>query len=341
VITLPLFTAQLVLFSADTYNAALRTTSALERLPDAAGMQLYLSLHYVGSEGGAAEPGDAGPGGPPPALRSLSEEQFRALFRRLLPPETLRPIAEGFFGSLFAAAGGSRDPVTVSFGALKERFGSGAAVDAYIELMRAQPPCTDAQLQALLAKGVTELPTCRPPDAVVDQLRPALQVTLAGVVEGIPDQQNMTDTLSPQVVSTLQTTRTVLLLSPLVPIFFLLLTIAFGSRTRRGMLRWWGVVLALGGGAVGAFALALPSFFDQRWDGSLAPSVPPYWSPTLVGIGHDVAIAIVAAFATALAIVSGVVALVGIVSLVVAARLGRQAAVPEPAPSAGGVEPNS
>ncbi len=333
---LPLFTAQLVLLSPETYAGALRGTSALERLPDAAAAQLHLSLHpQGGGEGGAVAEG-----GPPPALRSLTEEQLRGLFRSLLPPEVLRPIAEGFFTSLFAATAGSRDPVTLSFGTLKERLGGGAAVDAYLELMRAQPACTDAQARELVTKAATELPTCRPPETVIEQLRPAIGAALAGLVDGIPDQRDMSEALGAQTVEGMRAMRTAFLLSPLVPLFFLLLAIALGARTQRGILRWWGAVLALGGGAVAAAALILPSQLAERWDGSFAPSVPPYWSPALVGIGHDLAFAVVAAFATALAIVSGVVALVGVASLVLAARIGR-APAPEPVPAGVGVEPNS
>lgn len=323
VVALPLFAAQFVLLSADTYLDALDSTSALQRLPDAAAAQLYLSLHYQGKEGADAEPGSGG--GAPPALRSLTEDQFRTLLRAVLPPEALRPIADGLFRAVLGASSGSQDPVNVSFASLKERLSSGAAVDAYFQIMRAQPPCTDAQLQTLLATASIDLPACRPPESVITQLRPLVETALAGLVGGIPDQREMSQALDPQARSNLASARTTLLLSPLVPAFFLLLTVALGARSRRGLLRWWGAVLAIAGIAVTATAIALPSFFQSRW-ASIEASTPAYWSPTILGLSHDVVSAIVVALATTLAVLSLIVALIGVTSLVIAARLTRPAA---------------
>ena len=312
IVALPLFVLQLILISPDTYLGAFERTAALQRLPNAAAAQLYLTAHD--------QSGDV-----PPTMRALSEEQFRSLVRTVLPPETLGPIADSFVRAIVAAGSGSGDPATISFATLKERLLSGGAFDAYLQVIRAQPPCADSQVPALVANAATALPECRPPEAAIAELRPAVESRLDELVRGIPDERGVSDVLGLPVRSTLSTFRTALLLSPLVPILFLLLTVALGARSRRGVLRWWGAVLAIGGGTVTALAIAIPRLFEQQWAGSVEPAFGPSLSPTLLGIGHDIGSAIVLAAATALAIVAAVVAVVGVASLIVAARLGRLA----------------
>ncbi len=132
-------------------------------------------------------------------------------------------------------------------------------------------------------------------------------------------------------------TRATFLLGPLVPLFFTALAIAIGARSRVEILRWWGAVLAIAGGVVTAIALALPSAFERRWAEPVGTL--PELSPRLVDAGHDVATAVVVAFATVLGFISLIVGVVGIVSLAFAWRLARPAAVAEPLPSPSGGTP--
>lgn len=312
IVALPLFALQLVLMSPDTYRGALESTAALQRLPDAAAAQLYLTAHDQGAYA-------------PPTVRALSEPQLRSVIRTLLPPEALRPIADSFVRAIVAAGSGSSEPATISFATLKERLLNGAAFDAYLQVIRAQPSCAESELPALVASAATDLPECRPPEATIAEIRPAVESSLDEIVRGIPDERGVSDVLGLPVRSTLSTFRTALLLSPVVPILFLLVTVALGTRSRRGVLRWCGAVLAIGGGAVTALALATPRLFEQQWAGSIEPGLGSSLSPALLGIGYDMGSAIILAFATALAIIAGVVALAGVVSLITAARLGRSA----------------
>ena len=312
IVALPLFALQLILVSPDTYLGAFESTAALHRLPDAAAAQLYLAAHEQGAD-------------VPPTLRALSEAQLRSVMSTVLPPEALRPIADSFVRAIVAAGSGSGDPATISFASLKERLLRGAAFDVYLQVIRAQPPCADSEVPALIANAATDLPECRPPETAIVEIRPAVQSSLTELVQSIPDERGVSDVLGLPVRSTLSTFRTALLLSPLVPILFLLLTVALGARSRRGVLRWWGAVLAIGGGSVIALAIAIPRVFEQQWDGAIQAALSPSWSPALVGIGHDVGSAIILAFATALAIIAAIVALVGVTSLITAARLGPSA----------------
>lgn len=140
------------------------------------------------------------------------------------------------------------------------------------------------------------------------------------------------DTLNTELVGA-GLSRAAFLLGPIVPIFFAALAVAFGARSRLKILRWWGAVLAIAGGVAVAIAVAIPAAFERRW-AEPAGSFPDL-SPRLVGAGHDVATAVVVAFATLFGLIALVVTLVGIASVVFAARLEREPNSPGPIPAPG------
>lgn len=312
IVALPLLALQLVLMSPDSYRGAL--DSAVVLLPDATAAQLYLS-----ARGQRADV--------PPTLRALSEEQLRSVMRTILPPEALRPIADSFARAVAAASVGSDDTATITFTTLQAHLLRGAAIDAYLQVVQAQPPCTDSQAASLIANAATDLPECRPPESLIVDLRRAVGPSLGELVRGIPDERAISDVLDLPVRRTLSTLRTAVLASGLVLIFALLLTVALGARSTRGVLRWWGSVLAIGGGTVTALALLTPQIVEQRWSGWIDP-LKLDWAPALLALGHDIASLLVIAFATRLSIIAGIVAVLGITGLVVAARLGRPGNAP-------------
>ena len=129
--------------------------------------------------------------------------------------------------------------------------------------------------------------------------------------------------------------RAVLLLGPLVPLFFGIAAVALGARSRVAILRWWGAALAIAAGVAVAIALALPGAFERDWSN---PTAMPFASR--VGeIGHDVATAVVVAFAGLFGLIAFVVALVGIASIVFAARLEHRPDAPPPIPAPHSVGP--
>lgn len=327
VVAIPLFAIGLVLFSSDTYVGALDRTQALQRLPDAAAAQIYLSLHYQGRE--RPEAAESVPGGAPAALAALDEPQLRSLMRDLLAPEDLRPAVDGFFRSFFAATNGSTDPVVIPLAPLKARLAGGAAAQTYFALLGAQRQCTEAETQVVIAQRLTAVPACRPTDAVIAQIRPDVEATLSGVVAQLPDQQSMSESLSPGTLAGLQTVRRVMLYAPIVPLGLFLLAAVLTGTTGRAILRTWGVLFALLGGLVFAATFNIPAQFEQRWTENAA-EIPPYWAPSLVALMHDVLREMVAAVTNGLVFVSG---LVGLIGLTLIAFVKRRAPEPETAPA--------
>jgi hypothetical protein len=335
-IAIPAFTAQLVLFGPDAYLKAFERSDVYARLPAIVAAQLTHQMAYTPKDAPEGGPGEA-QGGPPPALRALTTEQWTSVLATVLPPDVARTTIERAVRSVFAATAGSESPVTLSLTELRTRLASGAAVDAYFQVARAQPQCTPSQVDEMLAKAATDLPACRPPEDVLAQLRPKIETLLGGLVAQIPDQQDLSESLSPEALAPLRTTRTALQLSPLVPAVFLLLTAAFAATSRRAIARWLGVVLALAGGAVASGAFLLSPEFERRWEASVAPSIPLYWSPDVVGTLHDLAASLVGSYATGLTLVSACVAVTGL-ALALAPSLARGVAAPNTPPRA---EPNS
>jgi hypothetical protein len=133
--------------------------------------------------------------------------------------------------------------------------------------------------------------------------------------------------------------RAVLLLGPLVPVLFGVVAVALGARSRVAILRWWGGALAIAGGVGLVIAVSLGAAFEGRWSEPVG-TAPPF-SPRVLDAGHDVATAVLVAFAVVFGLLSLIVALVGIVSVVYAARLAvaPRAAAPVPVPT--GTEPSA
>ena len=132
--------------------------------------------------------------------------------------------------------------------------------------------------------------------------------------------------------------RAALLLGPLVPVFFGIVAVALGARSRVGILRWWGAALAIAGGAALAIAALLPAAFERRWSEPVV-GAPPF-SPRVLDAGHDVATAVVVAFAVVFGLLALIVTLVGIVSVVYAGRLAVDRTVAGPVPAPGAAVPN-
>lgn len=334
-VAIPAFTAQLVLFGPDTYLAAFERSSVYERLPAIVAVQLTHQLAYTPKDAPEGGPGDTR-GGPPPALRALTTEQWTTALTTVLPPDVTRTTVERAVRSVFAATARTESPVTLSLVELRTRLASGAAVDAYFQVARAQAPCTPSQVEDMLARAATDLPACRPPEDVIEKLRPTVETVLGGLVAQIPDEQDLSQSLSPETLMPLRTARTALLLSPLVPAVFLLLTAVFGATSRRAIARWWGVILALAGGAVASAALLISPEFERRWQLAVIPSIPPYWSEDVVLTLHDLAASVVTSYAFGLLLVSGAVAAVGLALVLASSRAGRATApraLPAPGPN--------
>ncbi|MBI3243225.1 MAG: hypothetical protein HYZ49_13125 [Chloroflexi bacterium] len=315
VAALPLFNVGLHLFSPDVYKRALAAQNIYDRLPALAAEQLDLQLHYTGpglEEGGEGQASTPEPGsGPPPMFQNISRAGWEQLLSTLLPADWLKTQTESALDQTFAMLD-STDPdskVTISLVELKAHVGGEAGVAAFLQLVRAQPPCSQEELLGWGGAAEAALPICRPPEEILTAATPQIQAMLAAVVVGLPDEADLAQTFAgggeseqgessvpnsgepqPDPRTTLRLIRLGLRLSPSLPLVLLLLVALFGARSRKALLRWWGIPLLVAG-LIGVIeALTLVPAMQAGYATFAADKIPLYLSESFVQAGLDVAL---------------------------------------------------
>lgn len=299
-------------------DEAFNALAGSERQPDDAEIE---RMRPCFAQHGEVE-GD-GRGGPPPALPSLTPADWEALLPILIPRDWMQAQAESVIDQAFAFID-SDDPapaITISMAGLKEHLAGGAAVEAFLHVVRSQPPCTDEQLAVLASEP--GLPTCRPPEAMLNSMAQEGAQILGEVIGNIPDEVNLSEIfrgedegpLGDNPRQVLQRIRWGLNLSPLLPAALLLLVTLFGVRSLKGWLCWWGIsFLLVGLAGLGLAVAALPAM-DWAIATYVVDRLPPTLSPNLAQAGLDVGRYIMRTPVTWIGVEAGVIALAGLVLL--------------------------
>ncbi len=337
VIALPLFNVGLHLFSPGLYKRALDQQGIYDRLPAIAAEQLYTQAHYAGpaleAGGEAPDPGS----GPPSTFENLTQAGWEQFLSTLLPPEWLKAQTEGALDQVFAILGstGPAQKVAISLVELKTHVTGEAGANAFLQLVRAQPPCSQDEVRKWATEGATELPTCKPPDDVLAAAAPRIQRMLNEVVADLPDEADLSQVFKGEGEDESGTTpppdsggamqgplpflRTIRLgarLSPLIPVALLLLVVLFAVRSWRGLMRWWGIPLLLAGLIGAALAVALLPAMKFAYVTFVAGKIPPYLSDGFVQAGLDVTWQVAGTLARW---IGGEAALIGLVGLTMVA----------------------
>lgn len=348
VIALPLFNIGLHLFNPGVYKRALDQQGLYDRLPAIAAEQLYTQAHYAGPalEAGSEtpEPGS----GPPSTFENLTQAGWEQFLSTLLPPDWLKAQTENALDQAFAILD-STEPapeVTISLVEWKAHVTGEAGVNAFLQLVRVQPPCSQDELRKWVTEGVTELPTCKPPDDVLAAATPRIQAMLNDVVADIPDEAGLSQAFKGEDESReapppdsggatqgplpfLRTIRLGARLGLLIPVALLSLVALFAVRSWKGLMRWWGIPLLLAGLIGAALAVALLPVMKFGYVTFAAGKIPPYLSDGFVQAGLDVAWQIAGTLARWM---GGEAALIGLAGLTMLAGLGFIKG-PGPAPS--------
>lgn len=343
VAALPLFNIGLHLFSPGVYKRVLDQQGIYERLPAIAAEQLYTLAHYTGpplEEGGEAQDPtpDAGDG-PPSTFENLTQADWEQFLSALLPPEWLKAQTESALDQTFAilASTAPTPTVTISLVEWKAHLTGEVGVKAFLQLVSVQPPCSQDALRQWVTEGVSELPTCKPPDDVLAAATPQIQAMLTEVVADLPDEADLSqmfkgegeeesgETPPPDSgeamqgpLPFLQTIRLVARLSPLVPLILLLLVALFAVRSWKGLMRWWGIPLLMAGLIGAALAAAILPAMKFGYVTFVADKVPPYLSDGFVQAGLDVAWQIAGTLAGWIGGEAVLIGLIGLTMLVAA-----------------------
>lgn len=330
-------------------DAAFDAISGFEREPDDAEIErMRPCFAQYGAAGGEGE-GEEGGGGPPAVFARLTPSDMEGMLSILIPRAWLQAQAESVIEQAFASLkSATPTPITISVAELREHLAGGAAVEAFLNVVRGQPPCTEQELAALSQEPLRDLPPCRPPEPMLDALAEEGGQVLTEAILKIPDQVNLSETfrgdgeaaeaspsqgagpLGDSPLEALRRIRMVMNLSPLLPAALLLLVTLFGVRSVKGLLRWWGLPFLLVGLFAAGVAFAAVPAMDWAIEAFVMARLPPSLSSHLVQVGMGVGRYVVRSLGVWIGAEAGVIGLTGLV-MVVASRFvkPRQASRPD------------
>jgi len=314
VLALGLYNVERSAFDAEFYIRALEEENVYQRLPELTAQSLALAAQR--SQGGSILS----------LFRNLSEDEWRVFVSNLFPPEVLRAEAENVVTQLMDYLNGERDSVTLSLTDIKAYLGSQAGIDAVFGMLKTQPDCTVEQLTAM-AMGQTALVLCNPPDTILFiDVRPIYEAQIRAGVSLIPEQVTL---ISPgadrtQQLQDLKFVRTVARLSPILPIFCLLMIALFAVRSFWDWLNWWGYPLLL----AGLFSMSLSALSGFIAAGIfqlfIAPVFPNLIPREIVDVFRDLTATIVRSAVRPTILVAGVMAFFGFVMVLLAYLLRKR-----------------
>ncbi len=228
----------------------------------------------------------------PRYLRNLTVANWEEIITAIMPPEELQRIIEDALDQTFRYLNGQQAQVSLPMDSVKQRITGPEGLNALLAIIRAQPPCDQAEIQALerLVAGYSgQVSLCRPPEDLLSRMHPMLEDQLQLIAGQIPDQVEVLGGPASAPRPGLRLVRLGMRLSPDLPLLFLLFVTLLVVRTPKSWMRWWGIPAFLAGLSALILAASLAAIFEQTWILLLTSSLPPYLSLSLIELGHEFA----------------------------------------------------
>jgi hypothetical protein len=224
-------------FQAETYQEVLATQDFYNRIPAVMAEAMVSSPTNFQSL--------------PLTMQGMTTSAWEDFFRTLLPQDALKSIGDDTLNATFAYLNMDSDSITISFAPIKTNMATDGGVQAVLTLFRTQPACTFEQVAEitinLFMGGQIEF--CNPPDELVPLLIPVIKAELQAATLIIPNEVKLVNTVrgkeDPR--NRIQTGRTLMKLSPLLPIGFLFLLTITVVNSLKSWLAWWGIPFATTG----------------------------------------------------------------------------------------------
>ena len=231
VIVLLLINIEAKAFSSATYKQAFADQRLYERMPSILATALTSTM---GQNINAV-----------PFLRALAPEDWQNTISILLPPEELKATADHALDSTFDYLNGRSSSAAISLLPMKTQLAGPSGMNLVLQILSLQPPCTTEQLtQMALGLLGGEIALCNPPPEAIGLMTPFIQSQLQTMTNIIPNEVTIIPgTLSgtpqdPRI--RLNTIRSVIKLTPFLPVLLLFGITIFAVRSLADWLAWWG-----------------------------------------------------------------------------------------------------
>ena len=322
------------LLSADFYQQALEDVHIYQRLPETIAKQLAINL--------TPNPQDSDS---QISLLVLNEQEWESILIELIDPVWLQSqseeVLEQFFDILLHAPDPVHTPVEISVAEVKMSLTGPDGIQAFNQVLDAQPPCSINQLMGLVQIGLgmentTGSILCRPPDYILSELSPLVQSFLSSAVSQLPDQvqfylplaiidSQIAGTASntnlgeiPESIRILRQANSAISWSPLLPMIMMLLVTVFAVRSLRDFMLWWGGTLLAAGLISLVLAVIMVPTANWALDSFIPLDLSSYLSmpELLVQIGFaDLSSELVNGLVMSMVIPAGVITTIGLALL--------------------------
>ena len=260
----------------------------------------------------------------PTFLKTLTRADWEATISSILPPQELKITTDDALDSIFDYINRRTDSVTISIIPLKSHLIGESGVEVVKHILRAQPACTPEQLQAIALGFLTggDIILCSPPEDVMGLLTPVIESQIQYLTVALPDEVTLASDVRSGTPNDprlrLNNVRLIMLVSPLLPVTFLLAILVFAVRDLKGWLNWWGwpflitgagsLLIALLGSPFVGFIILL---FMQNRAGSFIP-------PVLLSTMQETVSSVTSEILKPVAFEGGILALLGLLMVVAA-----------------------
>ena len=232
VLALLFFNIERKAFSAETYKQAFERLQLYDRMPRilADALTTAIAQNQLAST----------------YLKSFPVQNWESAISTLVPPEELKVLANSTLDSTFDYLNSRTDSAVISILPLKSHLVGPAGVDAILQLLHTQPVCTVDQIIELTFAVISggDLIFCNPPPDAVEIVRPLIQSQLQTMTVAFPNEITLISTAQAGTPEdprlNLRLARSIMQITPLFPMAFLLGLTIFAVRTLIDWLKWWG-----------------------------------------------------------------------------------------------------
>jgi hypothetical protein len=233
VLALILFNFERRGFAPATYQRVFVNEGFYDRLP--------LVLAQMVGRGSVVDDGEL-----PLVMRGMDPLAWEAFFRTILSEESLQVMGDDALNSIFAYLNMESDSAKMSILPLKRSMTGEAGVNAVYTLLNAQTDCTFIQVAQMTINLVTaqDIQFCKPPLELYPLLTPVIEAQMEVTAFVLPDEITFVDVKNspsgedPRI--RLQIIRTMMLLTPILPLAALFMLTLLAVNSLKTWLNWWG-----------------------------------------------------------------------------------------------------